>query len=363
MNRILRALVATGTLALTAGLTAEGQDQNLTLQQAIDLIETAGNSERAIFLLEQAAKGPDTTVAAQALFYLAREQEHRDAALALRTYERIVSDFAGVTEVASAAAGRVSTLQAASPQPTLVCELCADLSGAVSADGRLMTTIKTLMTDGDIGVLDLETQQVTPLQIQGSRQEQGGQTLTGAALFPVFSPDNTQIAYFWAQGRTAPAELRVTSRQPRSQARTLAGFRPGVDLNGAFPMAWLPNGTLITVVTRPDQKTELHAVSTVDGTMRQIVSLDWRTIPQGARDASASADGRFLAYRALATSPTARVSPQQALSMDQQIYVVPVSGGSEVAVTNGAGQKKSPVWTPDGRHVLYLSDVSGAWDL
>jgi Tol biopolymer transport system component len=361
------ALLALASVALTAG----DQTQALKLQQAIDLIETAGDPDRATPLLEEAAEGSDRVVAARALFYLARLQERQDMALARRTYGRIVMEFSSVADVAAEAGRRLAATEPAPAEapeqaPTLVCEQCGDLYGSISPDGRLFATPNSTgnsigMDRGELGIRVLATQALTPLEIDGARKADG--QLDGSALFPVFSPNAQTIAYVWTRGGQEPSlEVRTVRTQPGAQASVVRSFSPA-ELIYVRPVAWMASDTLLIIAQKPDRIWDLRTISVTDATMTQLRSLNWRIIGD-VHHVSLSPDSRYIAYRALATNPPAPVNARQAAALEQQIYVLALDGRSEAAITTGAGQKGGPVWTPDGRWVLYLSDVSdGTWDL
>jgi Tol biopolymer transport system component len=95
----------------------------------------------------------------------------------------------------------------------------------------------------------------------------------------------------------------------------------------------------------------------------RIKSLGWRT-PNAIHSASVSPDGRFVTYAALTTNPDQPPTPQQSSELQRQVYVLPLDGSAdEAALTSGSGIKNNLVWMPDGRHVLFTSNVTGAIDL
>ena len=66
-----------------------------------------------------------------------------------------------------------------------------------------------------------------------------------------------------------------------------------------------------------------------------------------------SPDGRFLLYA---------ISKVES-NTDTGLYAISVDGTRETALVRGTTNDTSPVWTPDGRGVVFLSDRSGTQDL
>ena len=224
----------------------------------------------------------------------------------------------------------------------------------MSADGRLMATTEGMGDTGDVGILDLSTGALKPLHVEGS-----GPDSPGYAESVLLSPDARQVAYVWLTDDDA--ELRVASRENGSAKATILVRSPQHSTINE-PLAWAANGSLLVGIERPDSTVDLGMVSQA-GVLTRIKSLNWQ-LPGGAfHQATLSPDGRYIAYAALASNPAAPVKPQETKSHVWQIHVLALDGSSDVVVTSGAGAKKNPVWAPDGRRVLYMSNVSGTWGL
>ena len=358
MKHLLTALLL--TLLAVAGLAAITQSAGQKLQQAIDLIESQGNLQRAVALLEDVAKGPDRKTAARALLTLGRLRERQGSAEAVPTYERLVKSFGDQTEEVDAAKARISALAKPAargePAPRMLCEHCADFYGSISPDGRVMATVSPFMggpNSSDIGLRDLATGQLTPLHIEGS-----GKTPTGAVLSPFFSPDGRQIAYQWLVSAEKRVQLRTIPRDGRGKMRILVD---NPELRYVEAQGWAA-GKLLVMNQRPDRTWELALVDDATGRMTKVKSLEWR-IGGPQHESNLSPDARFIAYAAMSTNPAAPSGARNDSTQERQVYVVAADGSGEVAITTGAGVKRHPVWTPNGSHVLYFSNVGGTWGL
>ena len=82
------------------------------------------------------------------------------------------------------------------------------------------------------------------------------------------------------------------------------------------------------------------SIDVEDGTLHQLKSLQWRRQLQ----AKFSPDGRYIAYDALSQD-----------GRDTDVYVISADGSEETAVLEGPVSDRSPVWSPDGSLLLFVS--------
>src|SRR6478736_6242486 len=87
--------------------------------------------------------------------------------------------------------------------------------------------------------------------------------------------------------------------------------------------------------------------------MKPLVSLDWRA--EGKP--SLSPDGRYITYAARAVNRKAANSKEKG---DVHIYLMAADGSGMTALVKTAGINTNPIWAPDGKHVLFVSDRSGS---
>ncbi|WP_412067545.1 protein kinase domain-containing protein [Rubrivirga sp. IMCC43871] len=213
----------------------------------------------------------------------------------------------------------------------------------------------------------------------------------GLELDPALSPDGKMVAY--AAGREGAMRLHV---------RHIAGGRPialteGVPGDHRRPR-WAPDGNRIAFQSQGD----IYTVPTFGGVPRRLVdatdggpagSLAWspdgrqiaytvgqrilvRGVDSGAaspivdglhepHSLSWSPDGDRLAYvegnSGFVVSdpfygPLGNIAPSS-------LWVVLVGGGAPVRLTDHDHLDMSPVWAPDGRRLLFVSDRDGSRDV
>ncbi len=359
-GRMTAILTLMAAVLLTITLAASDTAGERKLQQAIDMIESKRDFAHALPLFEEVAESSDRALAARALLHLAQAQEAQGGERARATYEEIVRKFDNQKEVSAAARRRLAEL-GGSPSSGIqtiqvkTCTGCNDPESSISADGRFMVAAD--WDSGDLAIRDLTTGRLTRLMAKPGTFDDSNEYAEWGAL----SPDLRRVVYLWD---TAKKETKEDTGYELRVMTNTQGAKPTVllKLNAEFdwvePVTWVDNDSFLAVLSKRD-KTWQIARLWVSGSLKQIVSLQWRFYGVLGRP-TASPDGRYIAYSALAVNPAkapTRQSPPA--STDQYIYVLPVDGsGSEHIVTRNAGINDAPVWTEDGTHIVFLSDRS-----
>lgn len=210
----------------------------------------------------------------------------------------------------------------------------ANVQGAPSLDGRFLTCMDP--ASGDIALRELATGKMRRLTANRNREE--------FAYFSVISPDNARVAYAWFNGQryydlrvvgTAGGEPRVLYRNEE------AGF--------VQPSAFSPDGKqILTLFFRKDNTSQIALVDSASGAVRVLKSLNW-VYP---KKMDFSPDGKFIVYDTFAEDGAEQ----------RDIFALAVDGSREHRLIEHPANDLFPLWTPDGRHVLFASDRSGAMD-
>ena len=333
------ALPFTLTLVLAAALAAQtAATPDVLLKAAMQKEQIDNDLPGAIAaykaIVEKYPKSPDTARALLQLggIYLQqlKEPEAREA------FERVIRDFGG-HESAIHARRVLATLPssaAALSQRLLLSgsEAAQDWS-AVSPDGRYLSFVDD--QTGNVAVWDISARTARSVTSSKGFSEGEGQ-------FSAWSPNGLQLAYSWFhEGRTS---LRVI---PSAGGQFRIIF-DGKGLRWLRPLGWAPDGRTILVQTAGDAgEDQLDLVSVDDGLIRTI-----KRFSEGRRPSAAafSPNGRFIIYDL----------PESVGRSARDIFAIDTDGKSEIAITRHEADDAFLACFPDGRHVLFSSDRTGA---
>jgi Tol biopolymer transport system component/tRNA A-37 threonylcarbamoyl transferase component Bud32 len=215
-----------------------------------------------------------------------------------------------------------------------------ELDPAISPDGKMVAFVT-----GPVGQTHLVVRQVA-----GGRPIAITEDFSGSQRWPQWAPDGNQMA-FYAEGSIfiVPAFGGI----PR---RIIEGT-PG---SSAHSPAWSPDGTDMAYV----QDHAIHVFDLGNGKSEKVADakeahgLSWS--PDGAKIAFVSGNVNFIFSNV--DIPEARMSIIGNIA-PSSIQVLLLSNRSTNQVTGLDSMNMSPVWTPDGRQLLFISDRGGARDI
>ena len=226
-------------------------------------------------------------------------------------------------------------LTAAGSEPRLVWSAAnTNLLGGPSQDGRFLSFVDT--ATGDLALLEVATGKSRRLTTNtpGSGQ---------FAYFSSISPDGKRIAYAWFNEEKF-YDLRVLNIDSDAEPVTL--FR-NEEAGFVQPCAWSPDGRqILTLLFRKDNISQIALVTAVTPSQTRVLkSLAW--VYPNKMDFSP--DGRLVVYD----------NPAGAEAAQRDIFALRVDGGGETRLVADPANDIFPVWTADGKAILFASDRGG----
>jgi hypothetical protein len=207
------------------------------------------------------------------------------------------------------------------------------LVGSPSPDGRILSCVDP--GTGDLAVRDTHSGAMRRL----TKKDPGSREF---AYFSVFSRDGANIAYAWFN-KQGFYELRVIDSNGSNAPRTIfsneeAGF--------VQPTSWSPDGrSILTLLFRKDNISQIALVS-LDGPIEVLKSLAW-VYP---KKMEISPDGEWIVYDSFAGD-----RPGQ-----RDIWLLSLSGAGERKLVDDAANDAFPMWSRDGKRVVFVSDRTGS---
>jgi len=338
-------MVAALVLVLATTMAAQEPTPAQLFQQAIDIMATRGDYPAAIRMFEGIAKGKDRNLAARSLLYVGLCYEKLGKQGAREAYQRLVREFPDQPEALAEARVRLAALArpSAAPPSLLIRRVMqgpeADFQGSVSLDGQQYTYVD--FSTGNLAVMDLASGAKRPLTDKKSWSESAD-----FARYSVISPDGKQVVYSWFNEKSSLFELRIVG---------LEGEKPRVlyhneETISPQPAAWSVDGRqVLAVLTGKDGSSRIVWVALADGAVQVIKQFGWRRPSR----ISLSPDGRWVAYD---------VAPKED-EPQRDIFLLSSDGRIDIPLVEHPANDRAPVWTPDGKEVLFLSDRTGTFSL
>jgi eukaryotic-like serine/threonine-protein kinase len=210
-----------------------------------------------------------------------------------------------------------------------------DIAGpAISPDGKMLAYVERGENSDDLYVSRVAAAGGERVKLTKDISRKGE---------PAFSPDGEKIAF-----------ARKVAGEPANEVCTIAAFGGeivAVARGGSMP-TWAPEGSRLAFVLRKEGEPEELAISTVDGRETRTILAGDAIYPFLGRPAW-SPDGKWIAVARSRGGDS------------REIWMVPVSGKNATQLTHGSAGVASdtPVFSADGRGVVYRSNQGGAWNL
>jgi len=339
---------------------ASAQNASDLFQRALMAERTAGRLDSAIALYQRVVRqaGTDRALAARALLSLGRAYETLGRAEARAAYERLLREFGDQRELATQARARIAALDPSGARgraprantEAMIRRVSRDphdfTTGTVSPDGEHFSY--TDAQTGDLAVHDLSTGTNRLLTANGGREKSNDYVESS-----MISPNGLDIAYMWYTGSSGVRRYELRVAPVRGGASRAVALRNVAYLELC---GWFPDGRNVLAVVAGDPAlrdkgdTTRAALAVIDverGTVRRLRDFAF----SAALGASVSSDGKWIAFA---------VPTDDELGRNPSIRVMAADGSREHALVDHPSANWRPIWTPDGRGIVFQSDRTGS---
>jgi dipeptidyl aminopeptidase/acylaminoacyl peptidase len=281
----------------------------------------------------------------------------------------------------AALAAVTGLVSAAGPRPMTIEDLITTVRVAdpqLSPDGKTVVFVRTTTNpkdgrrDADIWAVPADASEAPKSLIAGERSENT----------PRFSPDGKSIAFISSRGGTPQVYVADADGKNAKQVTKLAA-------GAQSPLVWSPDGRRIAFVSdaypqcpdeacnarmaeeaeknpvkvyrvtrllyrhwsewRPDIRHHIFVTDIASGDTKDVTPGDFDSPPYFYEDAAIafSPDGKEIAF-----ASTREGNDKEAWTTNQDIWIVPATGGEVRQLTKNPAADVQPVWSPDGRTIV-----------
>ena len=346
-----------GTFLLHDPVYAQVSEAEKLFEAGVYQQEAAGNFDEAIVLFNRVVNEypKERTVAAKALLRLGICYERQGNQKASGAYQQIISKYSDQVSLVNEARNRLAAM---SNQELAGLSMTRLLPAEVYLECQTLSPDETKLTgidfnDGqNLAVYDLAAGKLELL----TKYDWSNKSCY--AYTPVWSPDSREIAYYggcWGDDENTEINLSITTLD----GKTHVLFKNN-DKGGVAPCDWLPDKSAILAVNGNDKGIyKLVLISTKDGVSRDLCQLQ-RTfkgtdvsIAQASGIADVSPDGQLIVF-----------SDSEGPDNGQRdIYTISAKDGTKKMLVQHPADDREPRWSPDGRHIVFLSNRHGSWAL
>jgi len=325
------------------------QNSEKLFQQGMMKEEGEGNLIAAISIYNKIVNNAtaDRTLRAKALLQVGICYEKLGDKKDRKTYQKLISEYSDQEAIVAIGKEKLKGLQKVSITnenggivASQVWSPAPDTYG-VSPDGRYLNYID--WNNISLNLRDLRTNTNRVLSKVGTWKE--------PIQFPdnsIWSPDGKQIAYYWFENNTT--ELHIVNIDGTNDRVVVTGTK---EKQTPWPVTWSPDGKYILAIiegrVKNKMSNKLVLVSVNDGSVK-VLKL-YNISNTGNMDISP--DNKYIVYAQL----------QNENSQENDIYIRSMDGSMDKKLVGDLANDTNPLWTPDGKGILFISDRYGTNDL
>jgi Tol biopolymer transport system component len=321
-------------------------------EKAVYYEDVQGDLQKAIGLYEQILRRFQTNreIAAKAQLHIGLCYEKLGNTEAIKAYEQVLENYADQAGQVAAARERLAALQTKTPSQISSLKILegpnASQARMISPDGTKVLITRDDFKGQNVFVYDLSTKRLNNIT------KYSWDNRDPAVSDARWSPDGKEIVFVrnFSPGRRSdgPVEIAVITLEGKSRVlyrveNTKEGF--------AVPLVWLPDGSaILTGILHPEKPETLGLIPVSGGSFEELHTMNGDVGLPG-RSVDVSPDGRFIAFQ------------DKNSKGNFDIYTIGTDGSSLQVLSDHPANEGSPRWSPDGKHIVFLSERRGRMEL
>jgi len=344
----LSALIVAGVLTALMAMPQNNDQAEVLLQSAVHKEVVDGELEQAIDLYKKvvASYSNNRPVAAKALLQIGQCYEKLGKDEARKAYQKVIETYPEQREEVAIARQRILRLSkalgevAAKPRFTKI-RIPTKLSpmARLSPDGKGLA----FASEGSIWVVPVHGKVDPDISGEPLRLTE---PMADWVVAPAWSGDGKWIAFNHIDDEGNAAIYVVPSEGGQTKQISVKAHRSG-DYHGSH-LSFSPDGKLLAFASTQEQEKgkrealRIYTVPVEGGAAKQLTDTY-------TREPEFSPDGSKIAYVKIRD-----LNPYETRS---DVWVMPVERGTPVRVADVPNRARSPVWSPDGKMIAFLTEA------